>query len=134
MKGLITRLPSEYFGTNVFIGASTMSREEIRRRHVNGIDALMWGTDYPHPEGSWPHTVERLENDFRDVSIEDARKLLGLNAVECYGLDLAALTDIAARIGPTPAQLHQDPELRTPPDAARTARWWMDEYNCELRY
>lgn len=134
MKGLITRLPSEYFGTNVFIGASTMSREEIRRRHVNGIDALMWGTDYPHPEGSWPHTVERLENDFRDVSIEDARKLLGLNAVECYGLDLEALTDIAARIGPTPTQLHQDPELRTPPDAARTARWWMDEYNCELRY
>ena len=134
MKGLISRLPSEYFGTNVFIGASTMSREEIRRRHVNGIDALMWGTDYPHPEGSWPHTVERLENDFRDVSIEDARKLLGINAVECYGLDLDALTDIAARIGPTPAQLHQDPELRTPPDAARTARWWMDEYNCELRY
>lgn len=134
MKGLITRLPSEYFGTNVFIGASTMSREEIRRRHVNGIDALMWGTDYPHPEGSWPHTVERLETDFRDVSIPDARKLLGLNAVECYGLDLDALTDIAARIGPTPAQLHQDPELRTPADATRTARWWMDEYNCELRY
>ena len=39
--------------------------EEIRRRHRNGIDALMWGTDYPHPEGSWPHTAERLDSDFR---------------------------------------------------------------------
>ena len=46
-KGLIERLPSEYVGENVFIGASTMSKVELRRRYVNGIDALMWGTDYP---------------------------------------------------------------------------------------
>ncbi|GIT45869.1 MAG: hypothetical protein Ct9H300mP12_04540 [Acidimicrobiales bacterium] len=85
MKGLISRLPSEYFGDNVFIGASTMSREEVRRRHVNGIDALMWGTDYPHPEGSWPNTRARLKNDFQDATIEDTRRLLGLNAVDCYG-------------------------------------------------
>ncbi len=81
MKGLISRLPSEYFGENVFIGASTMSREEVRRRHVNGIDALMWGTDYPHPEGSWPNTRERLRTDFQDATVEDTRRLLGLNAI-----------------------------------------------------
>ena len=134
MKGLISRLPSEYFGTNVFIGASTMSKEEIRRRHANGIDALMWGTDYPHPEGSWPHTAKRLQSDFRDVSIEDTRRLLGLNAVDCYNLDLDSLTEIAERIAPTPEQFHQDPALRTPTDAKRTARWWIDEYGCELQY
>ena len=53
-KGLLERLPSEYVGENVFIGASTMSKVELRRRYVNGVDALMWGTDYPHPEGSCP--------------------------------------------------------------------------------
>ena len=127
-KGLIQRLPSEYFGTNVFIGASTMSPEEIRRRHRNGVDALMWGTDYPHPEGSWPHTRARLESDFQEVSIEDTRLILGLNAVECYDLDLSALQEIAGRVGPTPEQLHQDPALRTPEDAIRTARWWFDDY------
>lgn len=132
-KGLIERLPSEYFGTNVFVGASTMSREELRRRHRNGIDALMWGTDYPHPEGSWPHTVERLETDFREISIEDTRLLLGLNAVRCYGLDLDALTTIAQRVGPTPQQLHQDPQLRTPDDAIRTARWWFDDYGMDWK-
>ena len=135
MKGLISRLPSEYFGTNVFIGASTMSKEEIRRRHVNGIDALMWGTDYPHPEGSWPHTARRLESDFRDVSIEDTRLLLGLNAVECYHLDLPSLTEIAARIAPTPGAAAPGPQpCAPPPDAKRTARWWIDEYGCELQY
>jgi predicted TIM-barrel fold metal-dependent hydrolase len=133
MKGLVQRLPSEYVGTNVFIGASTMSAEEIRRRHVNGIDALMWGTDYPHPEGSWPNTVLRLETDFRAVSIEDTRRLLGLNAIACYGLDATALAGIAARVGPTPEQLHQDPGLRTPPDAVRRARWWFEEYGTGAR-
>ena len=116
-KGLIQRLPSEYVGTNVFIGASTMSREEIRRRHRNGIDALMWGTDYPHPEGSWPHTAERLGTDFQQVSIEDTRLLLGLNAVRCYDLD-AGRPDRHRRAasGPRPSDLHQDP------DAAHRAR------------
>jgi predicted TIM-barrel fold metal-dependent hydrolase len=128
-KGLIQRLPSEYVGTNVFVGASTMSREEIRRRHRNGIDALMWGTDYPHPEGSWPHTAERLGTDFRDVSIEDTRLLLGLNAVRCYDLDVDALGAIADGVGPRPSQLGQDPARRTPPDAIREARWWFDDYS-----
>ncbi len=108
-----------------------MSREEIRRRHVNGIDALMWGTDYPHPEGSWPKTVERLETDFREVSVEDTRLLLGLNAIECYGLDREALDEVAARVGPTPTQLNQDLSLRTPDDAIRQARWWFDDYGMQ---
>ncbi|MGI9579308.1 MAG: amidohydrolase family protein [Microthrixaceae bacterium] len=130
-KGLIQKLPSEYVGTNVFIGASTMSREELRRRWVNGIDALMWGTDYPHPEGSWPHTRERLENDFQQISVEDTRLLLGLNAVRCYDLDLPALEKIAADVGPTPEQLNQNADLRTPPNAIREARWWFDDYGME---
>ena len=131
MKGLLTKLPSEYFGDSVFIGASTMSRYEIRERHRNGIDALMWGTDYPHPEGSWPNTVHRLENDFQDVSIEDTRRLLGLNAIECYDLDVEGLTTVANRVGPTPEKLNQDPSLRTGPTAKRDARWWFDEYGIE---
>jgi predicted TIM-barrel fold metal-dependent hydrolase len=130
-KNLIKKLPSEYVGTNVFIGASTMSRVEIRRRHRNGIDALMWGTDYPHPEGSWPHTAERLGNDFRQVSVEDTRLLLGMNAVRCYDLDAEALGAIADRVGPRPTQLGQDLDLRTPPNAIREARWWFDDYGME---
>ena len=73
------------------------------------------------------------ENDFRDVSIEDTRLLLGLNAIECYDLDVEGLTEIASRIGPTPEQLNQDPNLRTPDDAIRKARWWFDDYGMEWR-
>ena len=128
MKGKISRLPSDYFGSNIFIGASTMSPEEIRRRHVLGCDVVMWGTDYPHPEGTWPHTMERLQAHFADVPVEDTRKLLGETAAACYGFDLDELAPIAERVGPTPEALGQDPDLRTDPDEVANARWWKDEY------
>jgi predicted TIM-barrel fold metal-dependent hydrolase len=133
MKGKISKLPSEYFGENIFIGASTMSREEIRRRHAIGCDVVMWGTDYPHPEGTWPHTVERLAKDFRDVPVEDARKMLGETAARCYGFDLDALAPIADKIGPTPADLGQDVTRRTDPEEIRRAEWWKDEYGVSFQ-
>jgi predicted TIM-barrel fold metal-dependent hydrolase len=132
-RNLIQRLPSEYIGTNVFIGASAMSKPELRRRYVNGLDGLMWGTDYPHPEGTWPNTTERLSTDFRTIPVEETRLLLGLNAVRCYDLDLDGLSAIAADIGPTPEQLNQDLDLRTAPNAIREARFWFDDYGIEWK-
>jgi hypothetical protein len=88
----------------------------------------MWGTDYPHPEGTWPHTIERLRDTFGDVPVEDTRQLLGLTAARCYGFDLDALLPIAERIGPTAADLGQDPARVTDPDDVRRARWWKEEY------
>jgi hypothetical protein len=38
------------------------------------------------------------------------------------------LRPIAERIGPTPADLGQDPTVRTDPEEVRRARWWKDEY------
>ena len=77
-----------------------MSKEEIRRRHVLGLDAVMWGTDYPHPEGSWPNTAAKLKADFCDVPVEETKQLLGGTAAKVYGFDLEALQPVADRIGP----------------------------------
>jgi len=128
MKGILSKLPSEYFGENIFVGASTMSKEEIRRRHSIGTDVAMWGTDYPHPEGTWPHTVERLKKDFGDVPVGDTRKMLGETAARCYGFDLESLRPIAEKIGPTPEDLGQDVTRVTKPEELRAAEWWKDEY------
>ncbi|HXQ60509.1 MAG TPA: amidohydrolase family protein, partial [Acidimicrobiales bacterium] len=124
----ISKLPSEYFGTNLFVGASTMSKEEIRRRHVLGLDAVMWGTDYPHPEGSWPNTAVKLKTDFCEVPVSETKQLLGATAAKVYGFDLEALQPIADRIGFTPQDLGQDPGLQPEPDAAAKAKWWLAEY------
>ena len=63
--------------------------------------------------------------------MEDARKLLGETAARCYDFDLNALRPVADRIGPTPADLGQDPMLRTDPEEVRTARWWKEEYQVQ---
>jgi predicted TIM-barrel fold metal-dependent hydrolase len=128
LAGKISKLPSDYFGSNIFIGASTMSKEEIRRRYVIGTDVVMWGTDYPHPEGTWPHTLAKLEEDFADVPVDDSAEMLGLTAAKVYGFDLEALAPIAAKIGPSPGVLSQDPGLLSDPAARSAARWWKAEY------
>jgi hypothetical protein len=51
--------------------------------------------------------------------------------VRCYDLELDALTDIAAGIGPRPSQLNQDLDRRTPANAVREARFWFDDYGIE---
>ncbi len=113
LKGKISKLPSDYFGTNIFIGASTMSKEEIRRRYVIGTDVVMWGTDYPHPEGTWPNTQAKLRADFAEVPVDDTAELLGLTAARVYGFDLDELRPIAPGSAPHPTR-----SARTPPCAA----------------
>jgi len=132
IRGTLSKLPSEYFGVNCFIGASTMSKHELRQRYAIGIDATMWGTDYPHPEGTWPHTRDRLKQDFGPLPIDDTAKLLGLNAARCYGMDLDALQGIADAVGPSPEELGQDPNLMSDPDEVRSGRWWIEEYDCRM--
>ena len=99
--------------------SSSAPRRCRRRRSAGatsiGTDCVMWGTDYPHPEGTWPNTVARLQSDFADVPVEDARRCSASTAARCYGFDLDALAPIAERIGPTPDDLGQDVSLRRPP-------------------
>src|SRR5262249_47870743 len=57
---------------------------EIEHRHEVGIDKIMWGSDYPHPEGTWPHTKERLRQAFAGVPAREVRLMVGENALQCY--------------------------------------------------
>ena len=93
--------PSGYFARNCWIGASFMPEHEGRFRHQIGVDRLMWGSDYPHLEGTWPNTMKALNETFALYPEQEIRDILGLNAAKAYGFDVAALTPVADRIGPT---------------------------------
>lgn len=101
--------PSDYVDRNCFFAASTPGVEEIERRHDIGVGNLMWGNDLPHPEGTYPHTRHWITERFRAVPEDEARRILGLNAAELYGLDLDALAPVVERIGPTPPEVHAPP-------------------------
>lgn len=103
--------PSEYFDRNCFIGASNTQRRELARRYEIGVDNLLWGNDFPHPEGTWPHTREFLRDAFWDIPRDETARMLGLSAAEVYGFDVAALTPLADRIGPSPEDLDQPEDV-----------------------
>ena len=93
--------PTEYFERNCWIGASFMPAHEGRMRYDIGVDKLMWGSDYPHLEGTWPNTMKALNETFADYPEEEIRSILGGTAAEIYGFDTAELEAIVAEIGPS---------------------------------
>jgi predicted TIM-barrel fold metal-dependent hydrolase len=92
--------PSEYFARNVALGASCMPRREAELRHEIGVANIMWGSDYPHPEGSWPLTHEQRVETFRGLPPAEIEAMLGGNAVRFYGFDAEKLAPLVAKIGP----------------------------------
>jgi hypothetical protein len=113
------RRPSEYFDANRFVGGSTAKREELSDRYQIGVRNILWSNDFPHPEGSWPHTREWLTHMFADVPEDETRLMLGEAAVEMFGFDHEELVAVARRIGPLPSELGQDKASR--PGASMTA-------------
>jgi predicted TIM-barrel fold metal-dependent hydrolase len=97
----LSMTPSGYFARNCWLGASFMPEHEGRFRHQIGVDRLMWGSDYPHLEGTWPNTMKALNETFALYPEQEIRDILGLNAANAYGFDVAALGPVAERIGPT---------------------------------
>jgi predicted TIM-barrel fold metal-dependent hydrolase len=118
--------PSEYFDRNCFIGASNTRRRELARRYEIGVGNIMWGNDFPHPEGTWPHTKEWLRNAFNDIPVDETQQMLGANAAACYHFDTDKLAPLAGRIGPTPEELGQTGDgLDKWTDLAAAGRPWL---------
>jgi predicted TIM-barrel fold metal-dependent hydrolase len=97
--------PSEYFARNCAVGPSSTHRSEVEMRHEIGVERMMFGTDYPHHEGTWPNTRDWIKVAFEGVPENEARLILGENAICWYGLDRAPLAAIAERIGPSAAEV-----------------------------
>jgi predicted TIM-barrel fold metal-dependent hydrolase len=97
----LTMKPSDYFRRNCWLSASALFDEgSTAVRHDIGMSRIMWGTDFPHPEGSWPRTREKMKQYLTGIPEVELTQLLGSNAVTCYDLDVSKLAPIAARIGP----------------------------------
>jgi predicted TIM-barrel fold metal-dependent hydrolase len=112
----VPRPPSDYMKSNVFFGASFASAHEVEQAVTKGFSSqLLWGSDYPHIEGTFVHpagtdmpSVTRLalRNTFCDVAAEETRRMIADNAIDVFGLDRAALEQVAESIAaPSAADL-----------------------------
>jgi predicted TIM-barrel fold metal-dependent hydrolase len=57
----------------------------VRERQVIGIDNLMWGSDYPHTESTFPRSREVTAAILNGVTDADKEKILYTNAKALYG-------------------------------------------------
>ncbi len=79
-------LPSDYFHRNVFLNFQEDARG-IKERHFIGVDNLQWGSDYPHPESTFPRTQQILDEILVDCTEEEKAKIAGGNAARVYHFD-----------------------------------------------
>jgi len=63
----VPRRPSEYWARQCHLGASSMSPGDWPSARVAGVDHVMWGSDYPHLEGTYPFTAESLRFTFAGI-------------------------------------------------------------------
>ena len=79
-------LPSDYFRSNCFIGFQEDDLG-IQMRHFIGVDNLLWGSDYPHAESTFPRSREIIERILHDCSEEEKAKIVGENTAKLYHFD-----------------------------------------------
>lgn len=77
--------PSFYFDQNVY--ASFISDPVgVRLRDLPGCKNIMWSSDYPHSETTFPHSHKVIEQNFRGVPEADKRWILSGCAEKFFGL------------------------------------------------
>ena len=79
-------LPSDYFRRNVFYSFQE-DPLGIRLRDVIGVDSLLWGSDYPHIESTFPRTREILEEILADCTEKEKAKIVSENSARVYRLN-----------------------------------------------
>src|SRR5262249_33298574 len=118
---VLSMAPREYFLRNCWVGASFMGRDEVATGVLDSIGhRLMWGSDYPHGEGTFPRTRDFVNAAFFDRTVGENRRLLGETAMGVYRFDRDAVHAAAARVGPSvqeisdgQALVDRNPFLRT---------------------
>lgn len=85
----LKELPSQYFKNNCY-ASFVEDVAAISLIEQFGLENnFMWANDYPHHEGSWPHSEQAIYRTFGDKLQEDTRaKVLGLNAAKCFGFEI----------------------------------------------
>lgn len=83
----LSRMPSEIVRDQVHCSFQNDANSTMAIRHGIGTSSLLFATDYPHSEGTFPFTgdvIRRLRKDNSDVSADDLIEMLGGNATRLF--------------------------------------------------
>ena len=78
--------PSEYFARQCAISFEVDEATLPALLPFIGQDRVVWGSDYPHHDSTFPGAVEALRHTIGPLEIESQARILGANARRIYGL------------------------------------------------
>ncbi len=81
-------LPSDYFRAHGFASFQEDEPGLHDAQLHNLSDNFMWANDYPHHEGTWPHSAAAIERTMNFLSEEERAKILGLNAARLFKFEV----------------------------------------------
>jgi predicted TIM-barrel fold metal-dependent hydrolase len=76
-------LPSDFFRRNVVLSFQE-DAVGVRLRDVIGVDNMMWGSDYPHSESTFPRSRQILAEILAGVPDDEQAKIVGGNTARVY--------------------------------------------------
>jgi predicted TIM-barrel fold metal-dependent hydrolase len=84
-RDLMKLKPSEYWRRQC---RATFQFDRIGPKLIDeiGLETLMWGSDYPHPDGVWPESSRYIEEQFAGLPADTIHKITCENAAKFYGL------------------------------------------------
>ncbi len=89
-KPKLPELPSTYFHRQGFATFGEDRSGLAIAEEFDLIDNFCWASDYPHPEGSWPHSPEAIERQMGRLSNGQRTAILGGNAARLLGIKIPA--------------------------------------------
>jgi len=87
----LKHLPSDYFRSN---GAASFQEDPaglLLAEKFDLVENFLWANDYPHAEGTWPHSAEAIEREMGHLKEDQRAKILGLNAARMFKFDIDLL-------------------------------------------
>jgi predicted TIM-barrel fold metal-dependent hydrolase len=86
-KDLVPRPPSEYWRRQMY-ATFQVDRTGLENLDRIGVDTVMWGSDFPHPDGTWPDSREILAPQLAGLAPDVVRKVVCDNAARLYDFPL----------------------------------------------
>ena len=80
-------LPSEYMKRNVVATFQFETTNVNFTRQVFGADNILWSSDYPHTDSTWPHSQDLIAQAFGGIPEADVQKIVGANAARLYHVE-----------------------------------------------
>jgi predicted TIM-barrel fold metal-dependent hydrolase len=81
--------PSEYVSRQFHVSFQD-DPIAVACRHVTGVSTIVWGSDYPHAEGTFRGSQALIAQQFAGVSADDRAAMLGGTLAALLGLEPAA--------------------------------------------